>query len=119
MPLGVHLRREISVLFVLHIAIFAEQRHSLDGEGQHRAQTLLIEPLHETLLQPTERVPVRFLAVGETELAEYALEIVAVVVTDIPEHRLEITRTRRLVDGIHHLLERVGNHLIYSALALA
>ena len=57
----------------------------------------------------------RAVAVRETKLAEDTLEIVAVVVTDIPKDGLEVSGTRRLVDGIDYLLEAVGDDLVDSA----
>ena len=92
-PFGVHLRSEIGILLVLYIAVLAEERHGLDGEGEHGAGTLGVEPTHKTLLQPVERIPMRAVAVRETKLAEDTLEIVAVVVTDIPKDGLEVSGT--------------------------
>ena len=57
-----------------------------------------------------------FRTVGEDELTEQALEVVTVVVRDVPEHSLEVTRTSGLVNRIYDLLEAVGNHLVDGAM---
>ena len=113
--LRVHLCREIAVLLVFDIAILRQQRHRLYREREYRAGTLFVEPVHESLLQPVQAVPVRSLAVRETEVLKQALEIVAVVVADVPEYRLEITGTARLVQTVNNLLEAVADHAVNRA----
>ncbi len=110
----IHLCGEVAVLLVLDVAVLGQQRHCLYREGQDATGALLVEPAHETTLQPVEAVPVRLFAVGEVEIAEERLEIVAVVVADIPEHRLVVTRTGGLVQAVHHLLEIVADELVDS-----
>ena len=117
--LRVHLCREIAVLLVLDIAVLRQQRHRLYRERQHAARTLFVEPVHEAALQPVQALPVRCLAVRETEVLKQALEIIAVVVTDVPEYGLEVTRTTRLVQAVNHLLEAVGDDFVYRAAFLA
>jgi len=114
---GVHLCREVGIFGVDDVAVLAEQRHGLDREGEHGAEAFLVEPAHEPFLKPAEGFPDGFRAVGEAELAEEALEIVAVVIGHVPEHRLEVACARGLVDGVDHLLEAVGDHLVDGALA--
>ena len=118
-PLRVHLCREIAVLLVFDIAVLRQQRHRLYRERQHAARTLFVEPVHEAALQPVQALPVRCLAVRETEVIKQALEIIAVVVTDVPEYGLEVTRTTRLVQAVNHLLEAVGDDFVYRAAFLA
>ena len=60
----------------------------------------------------------RCLSVREAEVIEQALEIITVVITDVPEHGLEVTGARRLVDGVDDLLEAVGDDLVEGALFL-
>ena len=66
-------------------------------------------------MQPAERLPVGLAAVGEEEISEQALEIVAVVVSHVPEHGLEIPRSGRLVDRIDDLFETIGDDLVDRA----
>ena len=113
---GVHFRREIGVFRVDNVTVFGEQCHGLDREGEHGTEAFLVEPAHKPFLKPAERLPDGLGAVGETELTEEAFEVVAIVVGHIPEHRLEITCASGLVDGIDHLLETVGDHLVNGAL---
>ena len=112
MPLGVHLRRDVAPFLVHHVAVPGQQGHRLDREGQHGLRALAVEPRHETLLQPRQRFPVRLRPVGEYEFAEQAFEIVAVVIGHVPEHGLEVTRPRGLVDRVDDLFETVRNHLV-------
>ena len=113
---GVHFRGEVGVFLVFDVAVLGKQRHGLHREGEYGAGAFLVEPAHEAFLQPTYRFPVGLAAVGEAELAEQTLEIVFVVVGNVPEYGLEIARARRLVDGIDHLLETVGDHFVNGAL---
>ena len=113
MTLGIHLSSELAPLLVLGLAILVdEQSHGLYGEGQQGLGTLLVEPLHEALLQPRETVPVGLAAIGEVELAENRLEIVAIVVGHIPEHSLVVAGTCGLVQGVDNLLEVIGDNLV-------
>ncbi len=116
-PLCVHAGREVAPLAVDHVAVAREQRHGLYGEGQHGLRALGVEPPHEALLQPAQRLPVGARAVGEAEFAEQALEVGAVVVGDVPEDGLEVAGARRLVDRVDDLLEAVGHHLVECAAA--
>ena len=116
MPLGVHLSREVSPFLVDDVAVLAEKSHRLDGEGEHRLGSFLIEPLHEALLEPAQRFPLGLASVGEDELSEEALEVGTVVVGDVPEHRLVVARAGRLVDGVDNLLEAVADNLVDGAL---
>ena len=68
-------------------------------------------------MQPVDPVPMRPRPVGKDEIAEKAVEVVVVVIRDVPEHGLEVTRAGRLVDGIDDLLETVGDHLVQRAAA--
>ena len=112
-PLGVHLRRDVAPLPVHHVAVFGQQRHRLYRESQHGLGALAVEPPHETLLQPRQRLPVRMRTVGKYELPEQAFEVVAVVVGHVPEHGLEVARPGRLVDRVDDLFEAVGDYLVY------
>ena len=115
-PFGIHFCGEIGVFLVDHIAVFAQKCHRFDGEGEHALRSFLVEPIHEALLQPVERLPVRARAVGEAEFSEERFEIEAVVVGNVPEDRLEIACAGGLVDGIDDLLEAIGDHLVDGAL---
>ena len=114
---GIHFRGEIGVLGVDDVPILGKEGHGFNGESEHGAGALLVEPAHKTFLQPAERIPDGFGAVGEAELTEEAFEIITVVVGHIPEYGLEVARTGGLVDGIDHLLKAVGDHFVDSALA--
>ena len=115
--LGIHLGREVAPFLVLAVALLVgEQGHRLDGERQQGLRALVVEPLHEALLQPGESLPVGLRAVGEVEVAEDGLEVVLVVVGDVPEHGLVVTGTCRLVQRVDNLLEVVGDHLVDGAL---
>ena len=50
--------------------------------------------------------------VREAEVTEDRVEVVTVIVTDVPENGLEVTSTGRLVDGVNDLLEAVGNNFV-------
>ena len=50
--LGVHLGCKLSPLLVLTFTILGKHGHGLDREGKHRLGALLVEPLHESFLQP-------------------------------------------------------------------
>ena len=53
MSLAVHLSRELAPFRILAVAILVgEQGHGLHREGEQGLRALLVEPLHETLLQP-------------------------------------------------------------------
>ena len=113
MALRIHLGGELAPLLVLGLAILVnEERHGLYGEGQQGLGALLVEPLHKALLQPRETVPVGLAAIGEVELAEDALKIVAIVVGHIPEDSLVVAGTCGLVQGVDNLLEVVGDNLV-------
>ena len=114
---GVHFGSEVGVLLVYHVAVFCEQRHRLDRESEHGLCAFLVEPLHEAFLEPAYGVPVGLRAVGVVELAEYALEIIFVVVGNVPEYGLEVTCAGRLVDGVDYLFEAVGNDFVEGAVA--
>ena len=115
--LGIHLSREVAPLLVLGLAILVgQQRHGLHGESQQRLGSLAVEPLHETLLQPGESLPVGLRTIGEVELAEDALEVILVIVSHIPEHSLVVAGTRGLVERIHNLLEVVRDDLVDGTL---
>ena len=114
---GVHLGGEVGHVLVDEVAVFVvEQGHRLDGEGDDGLGALLVEPLHEALLQPAETLPVGFAAVGEAEFAEEALEVRLVIVGDVPEHRLEVAGAGGLVQRVDDLLEAVGDHLVHRLL---
>ena len=112
---GIHLGCEVAILLVDHVAVLGEQRHRLDGEREHGFRALLVKPAHEAFLQPAHGGPRGLRAVGEVEVAEDAFEIVFIVIADVPEHRLEVSRARGLVDGVDYLLEAVGDDLVDGA----
>ena len=112
---GIHLGCEVAILLVDHVAVLGEQRHRLDGEREHSLRALLVKPAHEAFLQPAHGGPRGLRAVGEVEVAEDAFEIVFIVIADVPEHRLEVSRARGLVDGVDYLLEAVGDDLVDGA----
>ncbi len=114
---SVHLGREIGVFRIDDVPILGKEGHGFDGESEHGAGAFLVEPAHKAFLQPAERIPDGFGAVGEAELTEETFEVVAVIVGHVPEHGLEVARTGGLVDGIDHLLKAVGDHFVDSALA--
>ena len=120
MSLRIHLSGEVAPLLILALAILVdEQCHRLNREGQQGLGALLIEPLHETLLQPRETIPVGLRAIGEVELAEDALEVILVIVGYVPEYGLIVAGTSRLVQRVNNLLEIVGYHLIDGTLLQA
>ena len=55
-------------------------------------------------------------SVREEEVAKQTVEVVFVVVGDVPEHALEVACSRGLVDGIDNLLEAIGDDFIQGAL---
>ena len=112
MPLCVHLSREIAVLLILDISVFCQERHRFHREREDATRTLIVEPIHETTLEPIKALPMRSLTIREAEIIKEGFEIITVVVTDIPEYRLEITRTGWLVQAINDLLEAIGDHLV-------
>ena len=69
-------------------------------------------------MQPTQRVPRRLFAVGEAEIAKDTLEVVLIIIRDIPEYGLEVARSRRLIDGIDHLFEAIRNDFVHRTLLL-
>ena len=69
-------------------------------------------------MQPTQRVPRRLFAVGEAEIAKDTLEVVLIIIRDIPKYGLEVARSRRLIDGIDHLFEAIRNDFVHRALLL-
>ena len=117
--LSVHLSRIVGPFLVLAVAGLGQHGHRLDGEGEHRLGALLVKPLHEALLQPVESVPVGLCAVGEVEVSEDRIEVVFIVITDIPEHSLIVAGTGRLVERVDDLLEAVGDDLVDRALLQA
>ena len=116
MSFRVHLCSEISPLLILYLIVLGKQRHSLYRECQRSLEPFGIEPLHESLLEPRQAVPVRFFTVREAEFSENALEIILVIVRYVPEHCLEVSCSGRLVDRIDYLLETVSDHLVYRSL---
>ena len=117
MAFRVHFCCEIAPFLVLAVAVLVgQQSHGLYRECQQRLCALLVEPLHEALLQPGKTFPVGFRAIGEVEVAEDRLEIVLVVIGDVPKYSLIVTGTSRLVQCIDNLLEVVCNHLVDAAL---
>ena len=50
--------------------------------------------------------------VREAEVTEDRVEVVTVVVTDVPENGLEVASACRLVDGVNDLLEAVGDDFV-------
>ena len=103
-----HLRREVGIFLVDEIVLaVGQQRHCLDREGQDVAVPLLVEPVHEVLLEPGKGLPLRLAAVRETEVAEHAAEVALVEVADVPEHRLIPTVAGRHIHGMYNLLEVV------------
>ena len=108
MSLGPHLRREVGIFLVDEIVLaVGQQSHRLDREGQDVAVPLLVEPVHEMLLEPGKGLPLRLAAVRETEVAEHAAEVALVEVADVPEHRLIPTVAGRHIHGMYNLLEVV------------
>ena len=106
--LGPHLGREVGIFLVDEIVLaVGQQRHCLDREGQDVAVPLLVEPVHEMLLEPGKGLPLRLAAVRETEVAEHAAEVALVKVADVPEHRLVTTVAGRHIHGMYNLLEVV------------
>ena len=116
MSFRIHSGGDVSVFFVQYVAVFRQQRHRLDREGEHGFGALGVEPPHETLLEPVERIPVGFVPVRENEIAEQAFEIVFVVIGDVPEDRLEIACAGGLVDRVDDLFETVGDYLVERTL---
>ena len=116
MSLRVHLCSKLTPLLVTALAIIGKKSHCLNRECENCLCTLLVEPLHESLLQPRKAVPVRLSSVWEVEVTEERLEIVLVIVSHIPEYCLEVTSTCWLVDRIYNLLKAVCYYLIYSTL---
>ena len=115
--LAVHLGREVAPLLVEAFAVaVGQQGHRLDGEGEQRLGALLVEPLHEALLQPRKAGPVGLLAVGEVELAENRLEVILVIVSHVPEDGLVVAGAGGLVERVDDLLEAVGDDLVDGAL---
>ena len=116
MPFGIHLGCKVCPFAVAALTVFSQQCHGLHGEGEQGLGTLFVEPFHEPFLQPRQTVPVGFAPIGENKVAEKAVEIVAVVVGDVPKHRLVVAGTCGLVQRVYYLLKAVGNHLVDGAL---
>ena len=111
-----HLGGEVGVLLVgIIVAAVGQQRHRLDREGQDVVVALLVEPIHEVLLQPGEGLPLRRRPVRKTEVAEHALEIGLVKVADVPEHGLVAAVAGRHVHRMHDLLETIVDDLAERA----
>ena len=119
-PFGIHPGGELGHVLIHEVAVLViQQGHRLDGEGEDGLGTLVVEPAHETFLQPAEAVPIGSAAVGETELAEKALEVGFVVIGDVPEHRLVVAGAGGLVERVDNLFEAVGDDLVHRLLAQA
>ena len=117
MSLRPHLGREVGILLVREIvSAVGKQGHGLHREGEDVVVPLLIEPVHEMLLEPGQRLPLRLGAVREGEFAEYSAEIRLVEVADVPEHGLVSPVARRHVHGVHDLLEIIVDDLDESTL---
>ncbi len=117
MALGPHLGGEIGVVLVeIVVSAVGEKSHGLHWEGEDVAAALLVEPVHEMLLQPVERLPLRCAAVREAKIPEHTLKIVAVEIADVPEHGLVAPVAGRHVHRMHDLLEIVVYHLDERAL---
>ena len=95
-----------------------QQVHRLHGKCEQLAAAFLIEPAHEALLQPVDGRPLHGGSVRENEVLKHPLEIRAVEIGDVPEHALVSSGRRRLIERIHHLLERIGDHFVNAASAL-
>ena len=117
MAFGIHLRREVTVFLIQYITVFRQQCHSLYRESKHSFSALLIEPFHETFLQPAQGIPIGLTAIGKHEMLEKTVEVILVIVCHIPENGLEISCAGRLVDGVDHLLEAVRDYLVYGPLS--
>ena len=52
----------------------------------------------------------RSTSIGKDELTEEAFEIIAVVVSHVPEDRLKVTRSCRLIDRIDNLFKAILNN---------
>ena len=116
-PLAPHLGCEVGVILVGEIvAPVGQQGHGLHRECEDVLVALLVEPVHEVLLEPVQGLPLGRSAVGEAEVAEDALEIGLVEIADIPEHGLVAAVSGRHVHGMDHLLEAVVDHLGKRAL---
>ena len=117
MSLAIHLGCELAPLGILAVTILVgKQCHCLHGEGQQGLRTLLIEPFHKALLQPRKTIPIGLRTVGEVEVAEDRLKVIAVIVSDIPEHGLIVTGTCGLVQCVDNLLKIVSDDLVDRAL---
>ena len=115
--LSIHLGSELTPLLVLALTIaIGQQCHGLNRERQQGLGALFVEPLHETLLQPGETLPVGLGPIGEVEVAEDTLKIVTVIVSHIPEHCLIVACTSRLIQRVDDLLEIVSDNLIDGTL---
>ena len=73
--------------------------------------SLLIEPVHEMLLQPVEGLPLGGASVREAEVAEHSLEVVLVEIADVPEHGLVAPVAGRHIHRVDDLLEVVVDYL--------
>lgn len=111
MSFDIHFSGKVVIFLIQCITVFGQECHCLYGECQNDACTLLIKPLHKTLLQSVKRVPVGFVSTGENKALEKATEVIPVIIGHIPESCLETAGTRRLADGIYDLLETVCDDL--------
>ena len=119
MALCVHLCGEVGIFLIADVVAIGEECHRFDGESEDGRRALLVEPIHKALLQPVERFPLGTRTIGEVEFSEEGLKIVAVVVADVPEDALEVSRSGGLIDGVDDLFETVGDNFIEGALAEA
>ena len=116
MSFGIHLSCEVCPFRVEHVFAVGQQCHCLYGECEYGLRALLVGPFHEALLQPAESVPVGLASVREVEFAEKAFEVWFVVIGYVPEYRLVVSGSRRLVDGVYYLLEAVCDDFVDGTL---
>ncbi|MPN37555.1 hypothetical protein SDC9_185075 [bioreactor metagenome] len=98
MSFRVHFSCKIPVFLVLHLSVITQQSHCFYRESQHRFRTLQVKPFHETFLKPVQRLPMRLASIREHEVLKQAIEIVTVVIRDIPENGLKVPGSGRLID---------------------
>src|SRR5690554_2603164 len=67
--------------------------------------------MQKEILQLTDRLPAAFTEIREDKIAEHTVKIVLVIDGNIPEHTLIATRSRRLVQSIHHVLQMIGDFM--------
>ena len=98
--------------FLIFALAFAGQHgHGDHREGQDAFSALVIEPVEEEILQFLQGFPLRLAVIRKHKFAEHAVEVELIVNRDIPEHTLVATGRRRLINGVHHMLQMVGNLL--------